>query len=139
MYDKCKNFDLVTVTHKGNGHYQIRGKVLVNHYPNSKKRIAYVAGTNEGIKGVTPCQSIRLALDPDLSPLNKTKRMKSYKAERLLLWEKSKICAICGKPIVDFVDATLDHKIPLSKGGLNNRNNYQLAHKKCNQDKGSDI
>ena len=33
-------------------------------------------------------------------------------------------CGICGKPI-DFNDMTVDHKIPLSKGGTNEFSNLQ--------------
>lgn len=40
-------------------------------------------------------------------------------------------CGICGKPI-DFDDMTVDHKIPLSKGGTNEFSNLQPACHCCN-------
>lgn len=40
-------------------------------------------------------------------------------------------CAICGKP-VKFADLTINHKVPLSKGGTNERSNLQLACRECN-------
>ena len=43
-------------------------------------------------------------------------------------------CAICGKPI-KFKEMTVDHKIPLSKGGTNDLSNLQLAHLMCNRAK----
>lgn len=43
-------------------------------------------------------------------------------------------CAICGKP-VKFKKMTVDHKIPLSKGGTNDISNLQLAHLICNRAK----
>lgn len=40
-------------------------------------------------------------------------------------------CAICGKP-VKFKELTVDHILPLSRGGTNNMDNLQLACKECN-------
>lgn len=40
-------------------------------------------------------------------------------------------CAICGRPI-DFNSMTVDHKIPLSKGGTNELSNLQPACPTCN-------
>lgn len=40
-------------------------------------------------------------------------------------------CALCGKPI-RFADFTIDHKVPLSKGGTNDFDNLQPACYKCN-------
>lgn len=39
----------------------------------------------------------------------------------------------------DMMSWTLDHKIPLSKGGPHFYSNLQLAHRMCNQKKGSKI
>lgn len=44
------------------------------------------------------------------------------------------VCAICGKP-VKFKKMTVDHIVPLSKGGTNDRSNLQLAHLSCNRAK----
>ena len=49
-----------------------------------------------------------------------------------LLWENGKRCAICGKMIESVDDLTVDHIIPISKGGKQNIENCQLAHKSCN-------
>lgn len=43
-------------------------------------------------------------------------------------------CALCGEP-VKFKKMTVDHKIPLSKGGTNDISNLQLAHLICNRTK----
>ncbi|MBR2741226.1 HNH endonuclease [Candidatus Saccharibacteria bacterium] len=55
-----------------------------------------------------------------------------------LLWENGKRCAICGKMIESVDDLTVDHIIPISKGGKREISNCQLAHKSCNSRK-SDI
>lgn len=47
-------------------------------------------------------------------------------------------CALCGMPIA-FDEATLDHKIPISRGGSNRIANLQLAHLLCNQYKGDSV
>lgn len=43
-------------------------------------------------------------------------------------------CAICGKP-VKFKEMTVDHRVPLTKGGTNDLGNLQLAHLSCNRAK----
>lgn len=56
-----------------------------------------------------------------------------FKAQ--LIWENGKRCAICGKKITSLDDLTVDHIIPLARGGRNVIENCQLAHKKCNEAK----
>lgn len=43
-------------------------------------------------------------------------------------------CALCGKP-VKFKRITIDHKIPLSRGGNNDVSNLQIACYQCNMSK----
>lgn len=45
-------------------------------------------------------------------------------------------CALC-KTYLDIDEATIDHKIPKSKGGTNDIKNLQLAHQVCNKVKGN--
>lgn len=49
-----------------------------------------------------------------------------------LIDSKGAVCALCGKPITNMKDCTIDHIIPISKGGLTTIENCQLAHRKCN-------
>ena len=67
--------------------------------------------------------------------VTKTSRAKT-KMKLQLVWDRGKRCAICGRKIKDLDDLTIDHIIPLAKGGKNTIENYQLAHKKCNELKG---
>lgn len=60
---------------------------------------------------------------------------KTAKFKTQLLWENGKRCAICGKRITCFDDLTVDHIIPLAKGGRNVIENCQLAHRECNERK----
>lgn len=45
-------------------------------------------------------------------------------------------CYLCGVSL-DYSTATIDHVIPLSKGGFHCPNNAKIACLKCNQTKGS--
>jgi 5-methylcytosine-specific restriction endonuclease McrA len=40
-------------------------------------------------------------------------------------------CARCGKPI-DYLEASIDHRIDVSLGGKNRIENFQLSHRFCN-------
>lgn len=46
------------------------------------------------------------------------------------------VCGICGNP-VERADASLDHIIPIARGGEHSRQNCQLAHLNCNKAKGA--
>lgn len=59
------------------------------------------------------------------------------RAKLELLWRDGRRCAICGRKIKKLDDLTVDHIVPLAKGGKNVLENYQLAHKACNEAKGS--
>lgn len=75
---------------------------------------------------------------------NKHKRISFSKSTRRLVYEKSNHkCAICGKELqIDYCNdddyATIDHIIPLNKGGKNELDNYQATCQVCNKIK-SDI
>ena len=47
-------------------------------------------------------------------------------------------CAICEGPL-DLASFHVDHRIPFSLGGGNERGNLQLAHPRCNQSKGVSV
>lgn len=46
-------------------------------------------------------------------------------------------CGICGQSISGLI--TIDHKIPISKGGSNKQDNLQPAHFLCNIRKGNNV
>ena len=58
---------------------------------------------------------------------------------RKRLMKESDICGICNKQIKYKRDMTIDHIIPLSKGGKDIPSNTQLAHSVCNQLKGNSM
>ena len=54
------------------------------------------------------------------------------------LWKKSQLCGICNRQLPGEHKSTLDHIVPLSKGGENELSNMQLTHSKCNNKKGNE-
>ena len=70
----------------------------------------------------------------------------AYEAARKKILATQRICGICGKP-VDFsyryphpLSPTIDHIIPVSKGGHpSDIANLQLAHRCCNREKSDKI
>lgn len=128
----------VQIVERSNGHIQIvGGPLLVNYYPNSKKRSAYVAGTTSKIVSVNPAQAVAMAFkEPKAGTVRKDARRKSYRSFKVQLLKKSPKCNWCSAELT-METATLEHIIPLAKGGLDNKNNMALACAPCNHGRGS--
>lgn len=122
----------------GNGHFQIRGRLLVNYYPSSKKRTAYVAGTTHGKTHVSPTEAVAMAFDaPPIERGQKAKRSKNTKKARArIIARNGPNCHWC-QAMLTLETSTLDHVIPISRGGLNNPNNMVLACEPCNKGRGN--
>lgn len=116
-------------------HYQIKGPLLVNYYPTTGT--AYVDGTTGAIKNQSPAQAIALAFKvPKLNGARKDKRRRrGYKGPKNRLFDKHPFCYWCSKPLTRNT-TTLDHKIPLNAGGLDNANNFVIACDPCNKRRG---
>lgn len=72
--------------------------------------------------------------DPDKEPVKMLSQRRCFSMEeRSAVYNKSEgRCAICGK-FVPFESFTVDHIIPLAKGGSNDMSNLQCACKTCNR------
>lgn len=125
----------VTVSLKSEGHFHLQGALLVNYYPFSAKRTAYVANTVKSFQHVDMKAAIKMACVPP--PVTKVKR-KSYKAIKLRMLRKTQACHWCGCALTEET-ATVDHVIPLSRGGLDNDNNRKLACEPCNNKRGNSM
>lgn len=120
----------------GKGHYQILGKILVNYYPLSKSRTAYIAKTNKGLKDVSPVKAFEMSQEVPTG-LDPTPRKKSgYTKIKKALYKKTKNCYWC-KSKLTCAEATVDHVVPLSKGGLDHHTNRVLCCFDCNQKRGN--
>ena len=129
----------VTIETKSKFHWHIKGALLVNYYPS--KGTAYVAGTKAGAKNVTLKQAIEMArVQPEITPSNRQRKSWHRLAKRQM-FDKSRHCHWCGVEMslhpLDKNFATIEHIIPLSRGGLDNRNNMTLACITCNQKRGN--
>jgi len=67
------------------------------------------------------------------STTQKTDRIAMSTSTRHKVYQQGNgICAICGKP-VSYEEFTIDHILPLSRGGSNDLNNLQIACRGCNE------
>lgn len=140
LIQQCKDFGLELIS-KPNGHYQIKGHLLVNYYPFSKQKTAYVAGTKNGKKFASIKEAVEMALTaPDKVAKNdQDKRGKNNRKKRAALIKKGVTsCFWCNEPLT-LDNSTLEHKIPLARGGLDNANNRTLACHDCNNGRGHNM
>ncbi len=129
----------VELIKKGKGHYQLQGPLLVNYYPNSKNKTAYVAGTFRSVKHVTPKQAVAMCFEQPMSQGESDKRGKNTRRKRAALIRRGVTnCHWCKAPLT-LDTSTLEHIIPLASNGLDNNNNRTLACKPCNNMRGSNM
>lgn len=80
--------------------------------------------------------SIAAAKQIDLdrkSGVQKSKRIHMDKNMRISVYQRDNgICQICGKPL-GLDDFTVDHIVPLNRGGLNDMSNYRCVCWRCNE------
>lgn len=134
---KAANDAGLTVRQCSPEHFQIcGGALLVNYYPFSRTQTAYVAGTTQGKKRVAPKEAVAMAMKPPPFKPGIAERKKSYSRIKRQLWKKGfTVCPWCMLPM-EYKEASVEHIIPLSRGGLDNANNRTLAHMKCNHERG---
>ena len=119
-------------------HWQVLGgKFLVNYFMSERKgNTVYVQGQTHGVSA-RPSDAIKYANQLP-NGVETVERKHSYQTAKRMLLRKGSLCKLCNKPVSE-EEASVDHKIPLALGGLNNRNNYQLTHKDCNAKKGHNV
>lgn len=134
---KCADVGVDYLDH-GNGHIQLVGPLTVNYYPNSKNKSAYIAGTKKGFKQVTPEEAFKMCFEAPQANGVKCKRSKNTRKIRKALFKRSNKCHWCKKSLT-LDTSTIEHVIPLARGGLENANNRVLACFECNKERGNDM
>jgi len=119
-------------------HFQLKGIFLINVYPT--KQSFYMQGANkkEKYKSLDQLINLSLGLSDVEEKLIKTKRT-SLKSKKNELWTNCKNCFFCGERIEKIEDASIEHKIPLSRGGSNRKDNLALSHYDCNFKRGNNL
>lgn len=132
----------VEVEKKLGGEYVLRGRHLaVSYWPFLPRRPAYVLNTTREVPWVDSHGAVRMAISkpPIQRFMDKDKRRAgSYRSERKRLLEQDNRCYWCGKKLT-LKKSTLEHKIPLARGGLDERSNWALACLPCNSRRGHDM
>lgn len=124
-------------------HWRILGGPLkVNVYPTRKTY--YINGMREKLEYIEIEEVIEAARRPPPAD-NKTPRRKEKRGEWTLrekrrMWRRreSRRCHWC-KRWMRFREATLEHIIPLFRGGSNEADNLTLACAKCNHERGHEM
>lgn len=128
----------------GDGHFRVEGgKYEVNYYPDSRQRTIYVKtmGMSATIKYGSWEKAFEFA---NILPregfirAHERSRRKPMRWEKKFLFRSGNLCYLCGK-ILSLDTATVDHFIPISKGGTNEIENLRLACKECNKNKGNKL
>ncbi len=135
----AKNADVEYVD-KGGGHIHLKGALLVSYYPNSKNKTAYVAGTKKAIKNVSPEKAVLMCNKAPVSQgVNDPRRGNHSRRQRKAMIKKGiNKCHWCGDPLT-LDTSTVEHIIPLFRGGLDNANNRTLACGHCNEKRGPNM
>ena len=74
-----------------------------------------------------------------MRPEHDPARSQVFKKNKKIILATQSICGICGLPVdktiryPDPMSPTVDHIIPCAKGGSDELDNLQLAHRKCNR------
>lgn len=80
-------------------------------------------------------------LTAHIRPERDAARRAVFENNKKIILATQTICGICGQPVdktlkfPDPLSPTVDHIIPCARGGSDNLDNLQLAHRKCNRNK----
>lgn len=127
---------------RGHGHWQVRGKIIVNYYPHARRGpTIYINGTRQALGTGTPAKVMKLAnSQPPLRPgtAGPRPRPEWVKRQRARLFKRDPRCHWCRAPLT-LETATLEHIIPRARGGSDYPDNLTLACLECNFQRGCDM
>lgn len=120
-------------------HWQVIGRFRVNYYPAAKRGpTAYVNGTHAGTYCSSIADVVRMATEPPPVAGKRANRKKNTRRAKARLLRKDPHCYWCRAPLTRET-ATLEHIIPLARGGSNGSDNLTIACRGCNADRGHDM
>ena len=118
-------------------HYQIRNLGFIfNIYPN--RRTVYINGMTAGMRYRGYTDLIEILNLRGIQAV-RHKRKQNLTNHKVRMFNSNPICWLCNSKIEKFQEASVDHAIPLDKGGSNRGDNLRLAHKSCNFKKANHI
>jgi 5-methylcytosine-specific restriction endonuclease McrA len=126
----------VRLVERPNMHITIIGQQKVDYWPTSAKHTVYIAQSGARVYGVTPNMAVALACSDTEKKYKRPASPQTKAKHRLHALDPH--CKYCGKELT-LEEATVDHIIPLSKGGTNRWHNKVLACSPCNAKKGDKI
>lgn len=115
------------------GQWQCQGVALVNWWPYSARRTLHVDGAVDGLHYASSRDVFEIASGRRrVVSKSRHKRKDNSGHKRRLIAQRGPVCHWC-KQRFNADALTVDHLVPLSRGGSNYHNNLLLACKLCNQ------
>jgi 5-methylcytosine-specific restriction endonuclease McrA len=114
----------------------VGGPLLVNYYPRSKKHTCYVCGTRRGFTPRNLGEIVDACFLPPQYGTATQRRGNVRKIREILFAAGATECRWCRIPLT-VETSTLEHIIPLARGGTYGADNLALACKDCNRKRGS--
>lgn len=111
-----------------------KGKIKKTKDIMCAKRFAHESEAQQIISSCTKkCKGYHTRLiNGDSSDKKKKRKTYSSNVKRILYIQSNGKCAICGKPL-QLQEVTLDHHVPLSRGGVDDVHNLEVTHESCNR------
>lgn len=116
-------------------HIQIKGVHIVNVYESKQTYFVNGAAKKAYFNTNNPMSLIKIALGESNAKVSSEKEnRKSFsKAKKENVKNRNDRCWICGELFTGGQLKTIEHKVPLDKGGSNRIDNLAVSHDECNR------
>lgn len=133
---KAKAAGLQAVPAPKGGYWKLLGSIApVMYYPATGT--IFVQGQIKATEWGDGDKAIFVALNgPRLTGNGLKARNRNLRKRKLAMYRENQMCHWCGL-VMDPEEVTVDHLVPLARGGSNRKENSVLAHKSCNEKRGA--